>query len=182
MLMGLKAIYYYMIMAIALGLDAFSVSLGMGMQFLRLRKIALIGFMIGLFHTILPLIGIIFGQVITMKVGQLADVVAGFILVFLGAFMFYSTFKQDGFVFGNLNTIKVLSIAFIVSVDSFPVGLSLGIYGFHTIFVVLLFGCVSMILSWLGMLIGRKTYAILQVYSEIIGGIILFGLGLYLIF
>lgn len=182
MLIGVQDIYYYVMIALALGLDAFSVSLGMGMQFLRLKKIALIGFVIGIFHTVLPLVGLLFGQVLIDKIGQLADVVAGFILVFLGAFMFYSTFKQENFVLGKFNTIKWLSIAFIVSIDSFPVGLSLGIYGIHTIFVVLLFGCVSMILSWLGMLIGRKTYTLLQVYSEILGGIILFCLGLYLIF
>ncbi|MGQ0453785.1 hypothetical protein ACT4UM_16115, partial [Bacillus sp. SS-TM] len=44
------------IMAFALGMDAFSVSLGMGMMPLKLRQILYIGMTIGIFHIIMPFI------------------------------------------------------------------------------------------------------------------------------
>ncbi|MDR6120978.1 putative Mn2+ efflux pump MntP [Bacillus sp. SLBN-46] len=47
------------IMAFALGMDAFSVGLGMGMYKLRLRKIFEIGITIGIFHVWMPLVGLL---------------------------------------------------------------------------------------------------------------------------
>ena len=43
------------IMAFALGMDAFSVGLGMGMIQLRFRQILYIGLVIGIFHMFMPL-------------------------------------------------------------------------------------------------------------------------------
>lgn len=50
------------IMAFALGLDAFSVSLGMGMVALRMRQILYIGITIGLFHIVMPFLGMVLGR------------------------------------------------------------------------------------------------------------------------
>ncbi len=50
------------IMAFALGMDAFSVSLGMGMMPLKLRQILYIGMTIGIFHIIMPFIGMVLGR------------------------------------------------------------------------------------------------------------------------
>ena len=50
------------LMAFALGMDAFSVGLGMGMFNLRLRQILKIGITIGLFHVWMPLVGIFAGK------------------------------------------------------------------------------------------------------------------------
>ena len=50
------------IMAFALGMDGFSVSLGMGMMPLKLRQILYIGMTIGIFHIIMPFIGMVLGR------------------------------------------------------------------------------------------------------------------------
>lgn len=48
-------------MALALGMDAFSVALGMGLLRLRLRQMFYIGLTIGLFHILMPLAGMAVG-------------------------------------------------------------------------------------------------------------------------
>lgn len=53
------------IMAFALGMDAFSVGLGMGMVKLRKKQIFYIGFIIGLFHVIMPLAGMAAGNMLS---------------------------------------------------------------------------------------------------------------------
>ena len=63
--------------------------------------------------------------------------------------------------------------AFGVSIDSFSVGLSLGIYGAQTVITILLFGFISMLLAWTGLFIGRHAKGMLGTYGEIVGGIIL---------
>ena len=78
--------------------------------------------------------------------------------------------------------ISLLVFAFRVSIDSFSVGLSLGIYGAQMVVTILLFGLVSMILAWGGLLIGRHAKHMLGTYGEVLGGIILVGFGLSLLF
>ena len=65
-----------MLMAIALGLDAFSVSLGLGLQWFRLKRIALIGLIIGLCHMVLPLTGMVIGHVLSSQIGGLTAFLA----------------------------------------------------------------------------------------------------------
>jgi putative Mn2+ efflux pump MntP len=171
-----------LIMAFALGLDAFSVSLGMGMVQLRLRQIFYIGLTIGIFHIVMPLIGIVIGRMLTEQFGSIATLAGGILLMGLGFHIIYSSF------FGEEKD-RVLPIgfglflfSFGVSVDSFSVGLSLGIYGTRTAITVLMFGIVSTILTWTGLLIGRHAKQWLGTYGELLGGSILVGFGLKLLF
>ena len=69
--------------------------------------------------------------------------------------------------------ISLFVFAFGVSIDSFSVGLSLGIYGAQTVITILLFGFISMLLAWTGLFIGRHAKGMLGTYGEIVGGIIL---------
>lgn len=172
----------FLLMSIALAMDAFSVSLTIGLQNIRLKKIALIGFIIGAFHVVLPFLGIVIGGIISLKLEQTASVIGGFILLCLGLHIFFSAFKSDEKQKMNLTGVKIITIALIVSVDSFPVGVSLGMSEIYQLFVIFLFGITSMILAWVGMLLGRKSHAHLSKYSEIFGGTILSLIGILTIF
>ncbi|PAV31369.1 hypothetical protein CIL05_01570 [Virgibacillus profundi] len=169
-------------LAIALGLDAFSISLGLGMQRLRLKRIALIGITIGLFHILMPFIGIILGKVISMQIGQLTELAGGLLLVGIGAQMIFSAFNHQVKKIIQPIGAGLIFLAFSVSIDSFSVGLSLGISGVKTALALLLFGAASTILAWGGMLLGRKVHGLLGAYSEILGGSILCGFGLKILF
>ncbi len=72
-----------LLMAIALGMDAFSVGLGMGMIKLRLRQIFYIGVTIGVFHIFMPLGGMAVGKVLSQEFGSIATLIGGLLLVML---------------------------------------------------------------------------------------------------
>ncbi|WP_188456679.1 manganese efflux pump MntP [Virgibacillus oceani] len=169
-------------MAVALGMDAFSVSLGMGMQRIRLKRIALIGVVIGLFHMIMPFIGIIVGKAISNQIGEITILIGGFLLIAIGAQMLFSAFNHEIKKIVQPMGIGLLLFALSVSMDSFSVGLSLGMSGVKTAIALFLFGAASMVLTWMGMILGKKVHGLLGVYSEILGGSILCGFGLKLIF
>ncbi|GAB3044852.1 manganese efflux pump MntP [Virgibacillus ainsalahensis] len=171
-----------LIMATALGADAFSVSLGLGMQQLRLKRIALIGIVIGLMHVLMPFVGIILGQVISTQIGQFTTLAGGLLLFGIGAQMFFSAFHQGSKKMVEPVGIGLFLLAFSVSIDSFSVGLSLGISGVKIVLALFLFGAASTILTWCGMMLGRKVHGLLGAYSELLGGSILCGFGLYLLF
>ncbi|SET66141.1 Putative Mn2+ efflux pump MntP [Oceanobacillus limi] len=179
---ALGEIVSLLFMAIALGMDAFSVSLGMGMQHIRLKRIAFIGIIIGLFHVMMPFFGIVLGQAISGKIGDLTSLVGGLLLVGIGTQMLLSAFNHESRQVIQTTGIGLFIFALGVSIDSFSVGLSLGLSGAKTALVLLLFGAASMVLTWMGMILGRKVHRLLGVYSEILGGSILCAFGLFIIF
>ncbi|WP_017756616.1 manganese efflux pump MntP [Calidifontibacillus oryziterrae] len=169
--------------ALALGMDAFSLGLGMGMIKLRLKQIFYIGITIGLFHFIMPLLGIWIGRFISFHFSGIATYIGGALLLLLGIQMVISSFStgsaQDRLItpigFG------LFLFALSVSLDSFSVGLSLGIFGARVLLAIFLFGFFSMILAWAGLILGRKVQHWLGSYGEALGGSILFACGLKLL-
>ena len=80
---------------IPLGMDAFSVGLGMGMFKLRLRQILFVGLGSRHFHIWMPLLGMGAGRFISEKFGTFATYAGGLLLIILGIEMFIPG-KKDG--------------------------------------------------------------------------------------
>lgn len=172
------------IMAFALGMDAFSLAIGMGMIGLRYRNIIHIGLTIGLFHMIMPFLGIVIGKFLSQYFGMITLILGGGLLLILGGQMINSA------LFSNEREAKILKpvgmgllfFSLSVSIDSFSVGLSLGMIGVKTIVTIISFGLMSMVLSWLGLMIGNKVQGYIGRYGELLGGCILLAFGIKLLF
>jgi putative Mn2+ efflux pump MntP len=169
-------------LAVALGLDAFSVCLGIGMQRIRLKRMAEIGIVIGLFHLFMPFLGILTGKLLLGPVGEWAEMGGGLLLAGIGFHMFFQAFQKEEENFLKTVGVGLWVLGFSVSIDSFSVGLSLGIAGAHLLLALVLFCTVSMVMAWLGLLFGRKVQSFMGAYSEMLGGSILIGFGLYALF
>lgn len=169
--------------AIALSMDAFSIALGIGMQKLRLKRIAWIGMIFGFSHLLFPSFGMIIGKIMSIKIGQYTVFIGGIILFTLGVFMLFNSFSEE-----NMHKISepygmgLLIMAVSVSIDSLPVGISLGLSGAQMALTLIIFGIFATGLTWLALLIGRKVQGILGIYSYMFGGSILMAFGLKMIF
>ncbi|SDJ28626.1 manganese efflux pump MntP [Salimicrobium halophilum] len=162
--------------AVALGMDAFSAALAIGMQLLPLRFFIQTGLWTGLCHIIFPELGIMTGTFLSGTIQGYADFVSAWLLVALGTWMMFGA----GETF-HATTKKGLALFILgVSVDSFPVGVSAGL-GDTDISVVLI-GVVAALMTWTGFIIGRKAGSLFGSYSEQAGGMILCLLGLQMIF
>ncbi len=168
-------------MAFALGMDAFSVGLGLGMFRLNLRQVFKIGITVGAFHVLMPAIGVALGELLTDRFGQIATVTSGVLLIGLGLQMM---------IVSSLNKRETSSIpigfgliifALSVSIDSFSVGLSFGMIGMKIAPILLIFGIFATLLTWSGLLLGRTIHDALGIYSKMIGGVILIVLGVKVI-
>ncbi|MFD1020080.1 manganese efflux pump MntP [Thalassobacillus hwangdonensis] len=166
----------------ALGLDAFSVSLGLGMQVMRLKRIFYIGIIIGIFHMIMPFIGISLGRRLSEEFSDIAIVLGGLLLIGIGAHMLFSTFRENDAPLQAPIGMGTFVFAFTVSIDSFSAGLSLGLSGVGVLLAIILFGVMSTVLTWTGFLLGRTAKGLLGVYSELLGGSILVAIGLNTLF
>ncbi|MFS0783865.1 manganese efflux pump [Bacillus sp. 1P06AnD] len=170
-----------LLMAFALGMDSFSVGLGMGMYKLRLRQIGIIAATVGIFHIIMPLIGMSAGRFLSDQFGTYATYAGGLLLILLGLGMFISGLKGESNGFIVPVGFGLLVFALSVSLDSFSVGLTLGIYGARTFLAITLFGLMATMLTLAGLMIGRKVQGLLGVYSQVLGGSVLFAFGIKLL-
>lgn len=174
-------IFTLILMAFALAMDAFSLGLGMGMYELRLKQIFKIGITIGFFHVLMPMLGIISGRFLSGKFGVFATYIGGGLLLLLGIQMIVSSFRKETDSIVSPVGIGLIIFGLSVSLDSFSVSLTLGIYGAKTLLVLTCFGITSTILTWLGLIIGRKVQGWLGKYSEALGGSILLAFGIKLL-
>ncbi|TBL73075.1 manganese efflux pump MntP family protein [Paenibacillus thalictri] len=170
-------------MAVALGMDALSLGIGIGMRGIRLLDIAKISLIIAVFHMIMPLMGMFTGQYVSHLLGSIATMLGGALLVLLGAHMVYSSLKGDEVrPFDHRTLWGMLVFALSVSVDSFSVGVSLGMFSSDLLLTVLLFGSFGGAMSIIGLLLGRRVGHWIGEYGEALGGIVLLSFGLKFLF
>jgi manganese efflux pump family protein len=170
-------------MAFALGLDAFSLGLGIGMKGIRLLDILKISIVIALFHIFMPLFGFFMGNYLGLLLGGIANTVGGLLLVLLGSHMVYSAIRGEAVKSFDYRTIwGLLLFSFMVSIDAFSVGVSLGMFATDLLLAVLLFGIFGGGMSIVGLLLGRRIGYWVGSYGEAFGGAILFVFGLKFLF
>jgi len=169
----------FFMLAIALGMDAFSLGLGIGLNRISLQQIMKISVIIGIFHVIMPLIGIISGYYLLTYIGEVARLIGGGLLVLLGVNMLWSAIiEQKETVINYSNGIGLLILAFSVSVDALSIGFSLGLFSANVWFGVILFGFMGTIMTGLGLLLGNKLGRVIGDYGVVFGGLILLVFGL----
>ncbi|MEF2244115.1 manganese efflux pump MntP family protein [Paenibacillus sp. IITD108] len=176
---GAGQVITLIIIALALGFDAFSLGLGIGMRGIRLWHIARLGFLIGLFHFLMPVFGMMMGRWVNQLLGDVAVTLAGCLFILLGVHMIYSSFKSESkSIFNHYSFWGMIVIAFSVSVDAFSVGVTLGMFSADFWLTILLIGMLGGVMSVLGLLLGRKVSGKLGEYGEACGGAILLGFGI----
>lgn len=173
-----------LIMACALGMDAFSLGFGLGMRGVSVPLIMRVSAVIALFHVVMPLFGLAAGQYVSAILGHLAAAVGGGLLVLLGSHMICSAVKGEAppvpFEINGFFGLLVFSLA--VSIDSFSVGMTLGLLRSDVLFAVLAFGFMGGAMSVLGLAAGRRVGRFAGGFGEAVGGAILLAYGLKLLF
>ena len=172
-----------LMVACALGMDAFSLGIGVGMVGMRFRDILKVSITIGLFHIGMPLLGIFIGIYLSEMIGDIAVLIGGGILMVLGLHMLWNGFfrSEEGSVM-QTKGLGLFLFAFSVSLDALSVGFSCGLLDVNIFLAVCLFGIMGGLLAGCGLLLGRRVGSWLGEYSEVLGGIILLVFGIRLVF
>jgi putative Mn2+ efflux pump MntP len=166
-----------LIMAFALGLDAFSLGLSVGMRGVTFKEIVKISSMIALFHVLLPWIGLLVGRTLNDMVGNIATYLGGGLLLFLGLHMVWSSFKEEDGLFDHSTGWGLILFSMSVSIDALSVGFSLGLFETEIWLTVLTFGLLGGLMSAVGLSLGRYVGQWLGEYGEAFGGLILVAFG-----
>lgn len=169
------------IIAVALGMDAFSLGLSLGIRGLFFRQICIISLTIGMFHFLMPLLGIGIGQALSELIGTVAVYAGGVLLCVLGVNMTWSGLSGRGtahLMFNETSFWSIILLAFSVSVDSLSAGLSLGLFSANTVLAVSMLGMGGGVMAGVGLTVGKYAASWLGDYGELVGGAILLAFGL----
>ena len=167
------------IIAISLSMDAFSLSLAYGTNNLTKKEVITLSSIVGIFHFVMPILGIVFGNFMIELLNVGKDLVIFIIFGFIGINMIIDSVHQKSKI--DIMRIKeMLLFGFAVSIDSFSVGISIE-YS-NLILSSLIFSIVSFSFTYIGLILGKKLNLLVGRLSTIIGGGVLIVLGIsYLI-
>ncbi|MEG6522844.1 manganese efflux pump MntP [Desulfotomaculum sp. 1211_IL3151] len=172
-------------LAVALGTDAFSLCIGIGLAGINRRQIAMISVTVLAFHVFMPLLGWFAGGYLGSKVGQAASIAGALLLIYLGGKMIWDTVKPgDGSEprFTITNTKGLLLLSASVSMDALSVGFTLGTQQVSLLLASGVIGLVAGIMTFAGLTLGKYVGDWLGERAELLGGLILAGIGVKLFF
>ncbi|GAB2721595.1 manganese efflux pump MntP family protein [Paenibacillus thermoaerophilus] len=170
-------------MAVALGMDAFSLGIGIGLRGIRLKQTLSLGLLIGFLHMALPLLGMAMGMMAGRLLGSVAALAGGCLLILLGAHMIWNAVREEQRPVMNISTLwSMIFFALTVSMDAMSVGVSMGLIASDTMLTIAVFGIVGTVMSVSGLLIGRRVHGWIGEYGEAIGGAMLLAFGISFIF
>jgi len=176
--------FYLTVLLIAIGLsfDSFAVSVTSGLlkKDIRFRMAARIAFSLAAFQTVMPVIGWLAGSGIKDYIKSYDHWVAFALLGMLGLKMIADSQKPAEVKKETdpLSFLYIIGISLATSIDALVVGFSFACLGLPIFSTVLIIGIITFIISMLGILAGKKTGERSGKKMEIIGGIILFCIGL----
>ncbi len=168
------------IIAISLSMDAFSLALAYGTLNLNKKDIYNLSLVVGLYHFIMPLLGLFFGNIILNYINN-PNILVFLILFIIGIEMIYETFKKEDIK--NIVSFKqILLFGLAVSIDSFSVGIGLNVINKNYLYCSTIFSIFSLSFTYLGLVLGKKINNIIGKTSTIIGGIVLIFIGFMYLF
>lgn len=183
------------IVSIALGIDAFSVAIGIGLGGAKAGQMLKIAATITVFHIFMPLLGLYLGFYLGRLTGPLAGIIGAVVLMAIGLSVIWKSLKELGY-FGAASIGKrkepsilaadtwasLLLLGGSVSLDALSVGFGLGTLQVDLWLTVITMGLIAGLMTLTGLLCGRILNRTFGQWAEISGGIILLLVGLKLLF
>jgi manganese efflux pump family protein len=170
-----------LVIAVGLGMDAFSVAIGIGAVS---RKVAFtpvlrLSTSFGLFQFMMPIVGWLGGMTVADYIAGFDHWIAFVLLLYVGGKMIHESFQSEEKVHPNDPTkgLMLLMLSVATSIDALAVGLSLAFLKAPILYPSLIIGAVAFIMTAAGMSFGEKLGKICGKRVEVIGGIILIGIG-----
>lgn len=180
-----------LLLSIALSMDAFAVSIGLGAkvpcgidgQCSRHLLALKAGIFFGFFQALMPFFGYMAGVGLMQYIESFDHFVAFFLLLAIGGKMI-----NEGFNEGVEETISKVSnkimllLAIATSIDAAAAGFTLQLLDFNPFASMVLIGAITFAMSYLGVQLGARSGVWLENKAEILGGVVLVGIGFKILF
>ncbi|OHD99146.1 MAG: manganese efflux pump MntP [Sulfurimonas sp. RIFCSPHIGHO2_12_FULL_36_9] len=169
------------LLAFALSMDAFAVSIGLGVKNREFSKILAlkVALLFGFFQGLMPL----FGYLASLGLGSIIESidhwVAFILLSAIGGKMLYDSFGENTEEeIANITNKVLLLLAIATSIDAMAAGFTLNLLALNPFVSMIVIGLVTYIFSYIGVFVGSRGGGYIESKAEKLGGIVLIGIGL----
>lgn len=176
-----------LIIAVGLGMDAFSVAIGIGAVRGRVSPgpVLRLSISFGAFQFFMPILGWLAGSTVVERISAYDHWVAFGLLLFVGARMIHESFAGEGRERTDREdptrgwTLLMLSVA--TSIDALAVGMTMALLKTPILYPSAIIGVVAFAMTMAGMLAGRRLASLFGRKVELLGGLILIGIGIHIL-
>lgn len=165
------------IIGLSLSIDAFSLSLAYGLLNIPKKTIISTSITVGIFHFIMPILGMLLGNIITDTLNLDSKYILLTILILILIEMIKSLKEENKE--HELNIINMLIFAFLVSFDSFTLGIGIKYITSNIFFASIIFMILSSLFTFLGFILGKYLTKKATYKIKLIGIILLLVVILY---
>ena len=172
------------LIAVSLALDAFAVSVSSGIAIpgFGWRQAARMGLWFGFFQFMMPLLGWFLGSSVSEYIEAVDHWVAFGLLALIGGRMVWGALGQGAGegeeASSDLSARRLCLLAIATSIDALAVGVSMAFMNVPVFLSAVIIGVVAFVLSVAGGLAGRRLGKLFQRRAELVGGLVLIGIGL----
>lgn len=171
------------LVALGLSMDATAVAAARGLATPKIlpRHVALVALFFGGFQAGMPLLGWVIGAQVGPLVRAFDHWIAFGLLVAIGGKMLWEAWRgeDDEDSKGDLYGLRVMTVlAIATSIDALAVGITLPLLDAPLVLSLVTIGVTTAVCSALGLFAGRRFGAMLGKRLDVVGGLVLIGMGL----
>lgn len=169
------------LLGIGLSMDAAAVSISnaLCMKTIQLKKLLMVCISFAVFQGIMPLIGYFAASMFSVYISTFDHWIALILLLFIGGKMLYEalTEQEDTSSCFNLTLKMLLLQSIATSIDALAVGVSFSALDVNIIYAVSVIAVTTFLCCAIAMIVAQRFGRMLGKRAEIVGGIILIGIG-----
>ena len=170
-----------LLIAVSMSMDAFAVSIckGLSVGKVTAKQCLSVGGWFGGFQGVMPVIGFVLTNLFASLICSVSHWIAFGLLVFIGGNMIHESFeKDDNEVDASFAFMTMLTLAVATSIDALAMGVTLNLSGANIWLAAPMIAVTTAILSPIGLKVGNLFGTKYKNKAELIGGIVLIGLGI----
>lgn len=174
--------YTIYLIALSLAIDCFVVSICISSALkIGKKEYFRIPFHFGLFQVAMTLIGFYLGLSFLKIIEGFDHWVAFLLLLIIGIIMIYKSFKKEREI-NKISYFMIISLSIATSIDALAIGVTFSIINGAILMNSLIIGSFSLILSLIGLSLGKKLKKFKLSHLGVIGGVVLISIGIKILF
>jgi putative Mn2+ efflux pump MntP len=170
------------LLAVALAMDAFAVSIasGIAIKDLRIKHSIIIASWFGTFQAIMPLLGWLSGVKLQRFIAEIDHWIVFSLLFLIGCKMIYEAFRIEEVENRSdpMGITVLFSLSIATSIDAFAAGVSFALLNTGVITPIIIIGIITFIMSFIGVWIGDRGTNFFEKKMEVAAGVVLIGIGI----
>jgi putative Mn2+ efflux pump MntP len=177
-----------LLVAVSLGLSNFAASIGIGISGIDRRTRLRVGLTFGLFETAMPILGLLLGHGLAATLGHAAHWIGAALLIATGLYAVVQSLRESAAKSNDRapapipaeHSGRLLFTGAALSIDNLAVGFALSAFHVGLALAVVVIGAVSIAMSLIGLELGSRIGARTGARGELLGGLVLIGVGIAL--